>query len=161
MVTRRSRVLAFGLLVSWLLLSGDFSPGNILLGIVLAVGIERYARTFNDEPERNVRINGILHLVAVVIKDVIIANIQVAQRVLGPLSALRPGFVVVPLDLTDRTAIATLGAIVTTTPGTVTAALTPDRRFLLGHALDVDDSDLLVRTIKQRYERPLKEIFQC
>jgi multicomponent K+:H+ antiporter subunit E len=161
MVTRRSRVLACGLLVSWLLLSGDFSPGNILLGIVLAVGIERYARTFNDEPERNVRINGILHLVAVVIKDVIIANIQVAQRVLGPLSALRPGFVVVPLDLTDRTAIATLGAIITTTPGTVTAALTPDRRFLLVHALDVDDADLLVRTIKQRYERPLKEIFQC
>jgi multicomponent K+:H+ antiporter subunit E len=161
MVTRRSRVLACGLLVSWLLLSGDFSPGNILLGIVLAVGIERYARTFNDEPERNVRINGILHLVAVVIKDVIMANIQVAQRVLGPLSALRPGFVVVPLDLTDRTAIATLGAIITTTPGTVTAALTPDRRFLLVHALDVDDADLLVRTIKQRYERPLKEIFQC
>jgi multicomponent K+:H+ antiporter subunit E len=39
--------------------------------------------------------------------------------------------------------------------------LTPDRRFLLVHALDVDDADLLVRTIKQRYERPLKEIFQC
>jgi multicomponent K+:H+ antiporter subunit E len=161
MVTRRSRVLACGLLVSWLLLSGDFSPGNILLGIVIAVGIERYARTFNDEPERNVRLNGILHLVGVVIKDVIIANIQVAQRVLGPVSALRPGFVVVPLDLTDRTAIAALGAIITTTPGTVTAALTPDRRFLLVHALDVDDADLLVRTIKQRYERPLKEIFQC
>lgn len=161
MVTRRSRLLACGLLVSWLLLSGDFALGNILLGVVLAIGIERYARTFNDEPERRVRLDGIPRLVAVLIRDVIVSNLQVARRVLGPLSDLRPRFVLVPIDLSDRTAIALLGAIITTTPGTVTASLSPDRRFFLVHGLEVDDADLLVRTIKQRYERPLKEIFEC
>jgi multicomponent K+:H+ antiporter subunit E len=161
MVARRSRLLACGLLVSWLLLSGDFSPGNVLLALALAVGIERYARTFSDEPERNVRISGIPRLIAIVIRDIVVSNLQVARRVFGPLSALKPRFVLVPLDLSDRTAIALLGAIITTTPGTVTAALSPDRRCFLVHGLDVEDADLLVRTIKQRYERPLKEIFEC
>ncbi|MEP5285473.1 MAG: cation:proton antiporter, partial [Alloalcanivorax venustensis] len=29
------------------------------------------------------------------------------------------------------------------------------------HALDVDDESAMIRQIKQRYERPLKEIFEC
>jgi multicomponent K+:H+ antiporter subunit E len=67
----------------------------------------------------------------------------------------------VPLDLTDPSAIAVLGAIITITPGTVTAALSGDRRYLTVHGLDVEDADTLVRSIKQRYERPLREIFEC
>ena len=34
-----------------------------------------------------------------------------------------------------------------------------DRRFLLVHVLDMDNADNVVRGIKQRYERPLMEIF--
>ena len=47
------------------------------------------------------------------------------------------------------------------TPGTVSADVSEDRRTLLIHALDVDDQDAMIRQIKQRYERPLKEIFEC
>ncbi|MFO7594626.1 MAG: Na+/H+ antiporter subunit E, partial [Pseudomonadota bacterium] len=35
-----------------------------------------------------------------------------------------------------------------------------DRRLLLVHALNVDDREALVRTIKTRYERRLMEIFR-
>lgn len=161
MTWRRRHVLTFGLFACWLLLAGDFSAGNVVLGGALAIGMERYARLFNKEPQRGVRLGGVPRLVAVVLWDVVVANLQVAQRTLGPLSALQPGWVVVPLDLTDRTAIALLGAIITTTPGTVTASLDRDRRHLLVHALVVDDPEGLVRSIKLRYERPLKEIFEC
>jgi multicomponent K+:H+ antiporter subunit E len=47
------------------------------------------------------------------------------------------------------------------TPGTVSAKLSEDRRTLLVHTLDVDDEAALVAEIKQRYETPLKEIFEC
>jgi multicomponent K+:H+ antiporter subunit E len=161
MAWRRGHVVTVGLFTCWLLLAGDISAGNILLGVVLAVGIERYARSFKEAPDRPVRLGPVPWLVAVVMWDVLVANVQVARRTLGPLSALRPCFVVVPLDLTDGTAIALLGAIITTTPGTVTASLSPDRRHFVVHGLDVDDPESLVRTIKLRYERPLKEIFQC
>ncbi len=45
------------------------------------------------------------------------------------------------------------------TPGTVSADLDRERRHLLVHSLDVDDPDEAIRTIKQRYEAPLKQIF--
>jgi multicomponent K+:H+ antiporter subunit E len=161
MVWQRGHVLAGGLFVCWLLLAGDFSPGNMLLGAALAIGIERYARSFGDARPRGVRLGGVPRLVAIVIWDVVVSNVQVARRALGPISHLKPCFVRVPLSLTDPAAIATLGAIITITPGTVTAALSPDHRHLVVHGLDVDDAEVLVRTIKQRYERPLREIFEC
>lgn len=161
MTWQRGHVLMLGLFACWLLLAGDFSAGNLLLGAILAAGIERYARSFHRAPLRRVRLGGAPRLVAIVLWDVIVANLQVARRTLGPLSGLQPRWVVVPLDLTDRTAIALLGAIITTTPGTVTASLSRDRREFLVHGLVVDDPERLVRSIKLRYERPLKEIFEC
>ena len=32
---------------------------------------------------------------------------------------------------------------------------------LLIHALDVDDDEALIEQIRERYERPLKEIYEC
>jgi multicomponent K+:H+ antiporter subunit E len=35
------------------------------------------------------------------------------------------------------------------------------QRYLLIHVLDLADEQVLINTIKQRYEAPLKEIFRC
>ena len=156
---RRRVVLGCTLFLSWILLAGELSVAQILLGLVLAVAIERYTRRFGDYPRGPIRLDAAPALIGVVLWDVVVANLQVARIVLGPLSNLRPRFVQVPIDLEDPTAIALLAAIVTVTPGTVSAALSQDRRFLTLHALDADNPERLVRTIKLRYERPLKEIF--
>ena len=65
----------------------------------------------------------------------------------------------VPLDLTNIHGITTLASIITLTPGTVSAELSDDRRYLLVHALDLQDPQALIDEIKLRYEAPLKEIF--
>ena len=44
-------------------------------------------------------------------------------------------------------------------PGTVSAALTDDRRYLLVHMLDVTSAQDAIDNIKTRYEKPLMEIF--
>jgi multicomponent K+:H+ antiporter subunit E len=157
----RRVILGCALFFGWLMLAGEISVGQILLGLVLAFAIERYSRRFGDVPRGKVRIGAVPALVGVVLWDIVVANLQVAKRVLGPLSDMRPRFVQVPLDLEDPTAAALLAAIITITPGTVSAALSPDHRFLTLHALDLVNADALVRTIKLRYERPLKEIFEC
>jgi multicomponent K+:H+ antiporter subunit E len=50
---------------------------------------------------------------------------------------------------------------VSLTPGTVSADVSEDRTRLLVHALHVEDPQALVAEIKQRYEGPIKEIFEC
>jgi multicomponent K+:H+ antiporter subunit E len=37
----------------------------------------------------------------------------------------------------------------------------PEQRYLLIHVLNLKDEQELINTIKQRYEAPLKEIFEC
>jgi multicomponent K+:H+ antiporter subunit E len=58
-------------------------------------------------------------------------------------------------------AISLLANIICLTPGTVSARLSEDQRFLLVHALDCEDPQALIATIKTRFEAPLKEMFEC
>ena len=53
-----------------------------------------------------------------------------------------------------------LALIVTATPGTLWVAFDPARGVLTLHVLDLIDEDAWIRTIKQRYERYLLEIFE-
>ena len=99
-------------------------------------------------------------LLLVVLKDIVMSNIEVARRILGPESKITPRFVWVPLDIRDPHGIAALAGIITMTPGTLSSDLTEDRRHLLVHAFNVDDEQALVASIKERYETPLREIFE-
>ena len=91
--------------------------------------------------------------------DIVLANLELARRVLGPESRLMPRFVWVPLDTDSPWIVTTLAAIVTLTPGTLSADLSPDRRHPLVHAFNTADEDALIGEIKTRYEKPLLEIF--
>ena len=92
--------------------------------------------------------------------DIVVANLAVARRVLGPVR-LKPGFIEVPLDVTQPDVVALLASIIAITPGTVVADVDGARTRILVHVLDLDDPGVLVAEIKRRYERPLKEIFEC
>ncbi|MCL7462042.1 Na+/H+ antiporter subunit E [Pseudomonas sp. NW5] len=162
----RSRLLPYPLLslfllLVWLLLVNDFSPGHWLLGAFLGWGIAWLVRPFWPATPALRSPRRLLGFVALVLGDIVVANFQVARRILGPRFALRPAFVEVPMDLDDQMLLTVLACVVSLTPGTVSADLSADHRTLLVHGLDVDDEAALIQSIKQRYEAPLKEIFAC
>jgi multicomponent K+:H+ antiporter subunit E len=153
-------VVSFALAAAWLALAG-ISPAQILLAAVLALAIPRATAVFLAGLPAVGAPATAMRLALVVIGDIVLANITVARLVLGAPARLRPEFVEVPLTLTHPHAIALLASIITMTPGTVSAALAPDSRSLLVHALDCEDPARLVEHIKHRYERPLVEILEC
>lgn len=154
-------ILSLVIVALWLGLAGSVSIGQVLLGTVLGIVLPRLTRSFWPDPPRLARPVSAVRLVATVLFDIVVANWQVAKRVLGPLDRLHPRFVEVPLDLEDDFIATILGGIVTMTPGTVSVDIDRERRLLLVHALDAEDPEDLIRTIKARYEAPLKEVFQC
>jgi multicomponent K+:H+ antiporter subunit E len=91
--------------------------------------------------------------------DIVMSNVKVAMQVLGPESRIHPGFIWIPLEIANIHGITALTSMITLTPGTVSVALSDDRRHLLVHVLHLDDPDTLIAEIKHRYERPLMEIF--
>ncbi|MBB3257085.1 multicomponent K+:H+ antiporter subunit E [Paraburkholderia bannensis] len=150
------------LLVCWVLLMNDVSPGNLLLGAVLGIVI---AFCIGEglwlQPVRFGRPWLLLRLFAHVLIDIVVANVEVALLVLGPAKRLRPAFIEVPLDSTHEIALTALISIVSLSPGTLCAELSDDRTRLSVHVLDLDDEAALVALIKSRYEAPLLEIFAC
>ncbi len=152
------------LALSWPVLNQSWSLGQLLLGALLA-----WAVPWVIEPRRETqhaqraglrRPTTAARLAFVVLKDIVVSNIDVARLILGRESNIRPAFVWLPLSITSPHGIVVLAGVISMTPGTLSAELTEDRRHLLVHALDVEDTAALIETIKARYEAPLMEIFE-
>lgn len=151
-------ITTLALVITWLLLNG-FSLGHLLLGLALGVLIPLWVQPLRSNPSPPRHPAVIARLTWIVLVDIVQSNIDVARRILGPEKNIHPGWVWVPLDLTDPQGIAILAGIITTTPGTLSVDLSPDRRHLLVHCFHLDSADDTIASIKQRYERPLLEIF--
>jgi multicomponent K+:H+ antiporter subunit E len=145
----------------WLLLANELSTGSVLLGAVLAWVLPQATRFFWPSVPDLKRVGTMFRFVLVVHWDILVANVVVAWLILGPARRLEPAFVEVPVDLDSDFAITVLASTISLTPGTVTADVSADRKTLLVHALDVKDQQALIKQIKERYEKPLKEMFQC
>lgn len=152
------------LMLCWLWLNNTLAPGHLLLGAVLATAIPIFTRRFWPEPLVVRRPVKVAEYFLVVLYDIIVANVQVAAIILGPLSRVRPAFIRVPLDLQTDFAVTVLASTVTLTPGTVSVEIEADGRggrVLVVHALRCLDPAAMVAEIKSRYERRLKEILEC
>lgn len=151
------------LAVSWLLMNESMSAGNLLLAAAVGLAIPWVADRYRSDRSHPKSWGTTLRLGGAVLRDIVLSNIDVAKRVLGPEAAIHSRFVWVPLDLRDPHGIVALAGIITMTPGTLSSELSQDRRHLLVHALHCPDEAAeaqLIADIKARYETPLREIFE-
>lgn len=154
-----SPLMSLVILGVWLDLSGSLAPGQWLLGAGLGLLLPHVAERLREGHARLRRPGLAARLALRVLWDIVLSNIEVARRILGRESRIRPGFVWVPLALTNVYGITTLAGIITMTPGTLSAELSADRRHLLVHCFHLEDAAATVAQIKRRYEAPLLEIF--
>lgn len=154
-------LMSLSLLLIWLLLNDSLAPGQILLGGILGLIIPLFTSRFWPDMAHFRRPALALRLLVRVLEDIVVANFTVTRIVLGPRAAIKPAFVLVPLDVKGDFAVTVLASVISLTPGSVSARLDGERRHLLVHALSEEDPDRLVALIKTRYEAPIKEIFEC
>lgn len=90
------------------------------------------------------------------LKELALANYQVAKLVLSPPHRLRPGFVAVPLTAATDLEVTLFANSITLTPGTISVHIPEDRSVIVMHAIDLgDDVDALKRTTKAALEAPI------
>ncbi|GAA6146850.1 MAG: Na+/H+ antiporter subunit E [Thalassolituus sp.] len=148
------------LLVVWLLLNG-VSYGQLLLGTILGllIPIMTYPYVRGHAP-----IQKPFSLVVYGLRlvwDIVVANLDVARRILLPNRFLKPGWLVYPLSMSEPFPVTILASSISLTPGTVSVEFSEDRSCLYIHVLHLTDEDELIAFIRRRYEQPLKEIFGC
>lgn len=153
--------LGIFLTVMWLLLNNALTFGQGVLGVLFATFISFAIVKLRPLPAWPRRLQVAISLIFHVLLDIIRSNLAVGRIILGA-SHYQPhiGFMQIPLDLRDPHGLAMLSMIVTATPGTVWAGHDAANNVLTLHVLDLIDEAIWTHTIKQRYERPLMEIFE-
>lgn len=129
--------MMFLLIVFWLLILEELSLWKIFVGVISSVIIVLFTKDF--VLDRNLRfvlnianICRVIKYILALIKEIVIANIQVAQIVLSRKMKISPAIVRFKGKLTKETSKAILGNSITLTPGTLTVEIDGDDFIIHG-----------------------------
>ena len=152
------------LIAVWLCLTSTFEwqelVTGILISMVLAFFLSVSYSTLGLPPLSLKRLLAFVVYLGILFKEIVIANIDVAFRVLHPKMPIKPGIVTIRTNLKQDIAKLILANSITLTPGTFTVDIIGDR--LLIHWIDVkaEDLDTVTRIISEKFEKYLKMIFE-
>lgn len=155
--------LFFFLFLIWLALTSSLHWQELSVGacISLLLALVLYKRYFalGLPPLSVKRIVYTLIYIIVLFKEIILANLDVAYRVIHPKMPIKPGIVVIKTGLKQDIAKLILANSITLTPGTFTLDILGDT--LLIHWINVRATETAeaTRMIGERFEKYLKVIF--
>ena len=154
--------MSAALLLAWLLLNGSIEAAQLLLGGVLAITVPWLIRPLlPDDPPRLWRPDAALRLMRMAVIEIVRSGWTVCRLILfPPPKGVNARFIRIPLDLRNRYGLAVLSCLINITPGTVWVEVLPDTHELVLHVFDLHDAPWWIATIKQRYEQPLRDIFE-
>ncbi|SES65698.1 Na+/H+ antiporter subunit E [Anaerobranca gottschalkii] len=125
-------ILFLILFAFWIIVAETVEIQHLLVGIVVAYLVEIFNRDFLKDfhfyGKKNfiIQIITLIHITIILIKDMIIANIQVAKIVLSPKMPISPGIVTFKTKLKSPLARTLLANSITLTPGTLTIDVDED-----------------------------------
>lgn len=151
-------VLNIALMILWALLHQAGDAGTLVTGYGLGAVIVYFISRATGSKFYLRRVTAAVELFLVFVKEVILANIKVAYQVLHPSLPVVPGFFQLPLEVKSDGQITLLAMLITMTPGTLSVDVSPDRRYLIVHALDVTDPEGTKTSIKEAFERRVLEV---
>ncbi len=163
------RWLVAGLLfaVLWLFVSAPKpTPKGLVTTFLVGLGVGLpvayvFRRLYSEEIDIRQTLTSVPYIllyILVFLKEVIVANLDVAYRVLVPGRALEPQVILVPLRVETALGVTTIANSITITPGTVTLDHDPDENVLYVHMIDGRDPEAVVEPIRQ-WERYALRIF--
>lgn len=151
--------LSLALASAWCVLNASLHPAHLLLAGALGWALPRLLGPGLPDSQRPGRPWLMLQLLGRFAIDLVRANLQVARLLIDLRQPARSAEVWFPLQLREPLGLSLLATLISMTPGTLVRAFSDDRRSLQLHLLDCNDPALVLATIRERYERPLQQIF--
>ncbi|MDQ7728432.1 Na+/H+ antiporter subunit E [Halomonas sp. SpR8] len=146
--------------LAWVLLSGDFTGLNLLVGLIFGyitlILIEPQLDSLKGYPARVPRFLG---FIGFFLKELIQANLRVAFDIVTPPWHMKPGVIAMPLSARTEIEITMVANLISLTPGTLSLDVSDDRKVLYIHAMFLDDEEELRRNLKEMEHRAL-ELFR-
>lgn len=93
-----------------------------------------------------------------VLYELVISTLKVAKVTISPKLSIRPGVIALPIPGDTDLEITVLANLITLTPGTLSLDVSPDKKVLYVHSIDIADPDALRDEIKYKLERRVRKL---
>ena len=154
-------IILFG---TWLLLSWSFEPAQVIAGAVvtiLVMGLVGDIFLFKVGRAMNpIRVFWMLVYIPYLLWYIILANFDVAFRVIHPDLPIRPGIVKIKTKLTTDMGKAFLANSITLTPGTMTVDIVGDTLYIHWIYVEGNDEKDWTKIVAGNFEPMLRRIFE-
>ena len=135
----------------WVLLWGRVSVANVASGILLSIlllVVYPPPRSGGTAKERFVlRPLPAVHLAGYILVEILVANIQIARRILSPRRRPQSGVVEFEMSSDSRRLITFVSTILAISPGTMPVRVETDPPSITVHVLDLEDPATTRRAI--------------
>ncbi|WP_117160932.1 Na+/H+ antiporter subunit E [Paraliobacillus sp. X-1268] len=151
-------LLNLSIALIWMLLTSQFTFSSFLIGYVIGVLLLYLFRRFLQFDIYFSKIIAFAKLVILFLKEMVIANIDVARIIITPRLKMNPGIIAYPTELKSGLEVTLLASLITLTPGTLVMAFSDDQKTLYIHTLDIDSKEAVVAGIKSTFEKGILEV---
>src|SRR5699024_10652491 len=146
-------LLNFFIASVWMLMSVSFTVPTFIIGYLIGLVIIFIMRRYFKDRIYIIRVWAVVILTLILFRELTLSNIAVLRVVLRPKMDIAPSIFAYPTDLRDDWEITLLSNLITLTPGTLVVHASDDQRTLYIHAIDVENIDDEIDSIKQTFEK--------
>ncbi|HLS22467.1 MAG TPA: Na+/H+ antiporter subunit E [Pseudogracilibacillus sp.] len=142
----------------WMFLSEAYTFQSFLFGYLIGAALLFMLNRFFPSRFYLYPIYRIIVLALIFIRELILSNISIVKLVYSRKPDFEPGIFEMPIEVTKNWEITLLANLITLTPGTLTVAISDDRKRFFIHAMDIDDKEESIHEIKNTFEKAIMEV---
>lgn len=151
-------LLNFFIAVVWMFMTSSLTASTFVIGYIIGLLLIIMTRRFFKGRLYVWRVWSAIKLTLIFFRELLMSNISVLMLVIKPKLSLQPMIFAMPTELEQDWEITLLSSLITLTPGTIVIHVSDDQRTLYIHAIDVDDVDEAIDSIKTTFERAIMEV---
>lgn len=151
-------LLNFCLAFTWMFLKVAYDPITFFVGYFFGLLIIYAFRRFFNTRFYLFRVFSVIKLMFIFLRELILSNISVLKVILKPKLDIKPGIFALPTELKKDWEITVLANLITLTPGTFVVDISPDNKILYIHAMNIDDVEDSIQSIKNSFEKAIMEV---
>ncbi|MCF8218204.1 MAG: Na+/H+ antiporter subunit E [Bacteroidales bacterium] len=145
----------------WVALTMKFTLVNILFGFILGYLTLWFTKRKESQVKYFRRFPNFIIYIFFFIAEVIKGSVRIGYEIITPEHKMNPGIIAVPLDAKSDIEITILANSITLTPGTISIALSDDRKTLYVYNMYLnEDPEKSIQEIKNGLEHKLLEVLR-
>ncbi len=151
-------LLNFFLAGVWMFITDSFTTAGFIIGYLVGLLLIVMMRRFFSTRMYLHRVWAVIFLFFLFLKELVLSSFAVFKLVIQPKLDIKPAIFELETDLEQDWEITLLSALITLTPGTLVVGISDDQKKLYIHAIDFEDIDEAVSSIKTTFERAILEV---